>query len=274
MATMRVSVDNHARDINDGHSDDDIEMTRQDAGATWNRSLGDNDAVDGNQEEARTYSAHASPRRSSESGSSRGDVIKDDDEIDPMADVIRCAVRERTCVPRLGRRWALVWAVLGALAVAAIVLGPWFGERLGPQWALANGARERVCTVLNHTILETRFQQDGGMAQVPGIGVRLASVDGRGAGKVAMARPRLLYCQSWMSALLVPAYWNVYPVGTASTCHEHQTSGTVAMRDGIDGLGAETVLCVSMAAGAAVGAFACLYRVLGPRALAAPYGTI
>lgn len=265
---MRGSAATRGEDDGAGR---DVETSRRDAGTAWDRPVDDDD--DENRDDVGTYSAPLSLRRLGDGVAADGGTHKDED--DPMVDVIRCAVRERTCVPRLGRRWAFVWAVLGALTVAAIVLGPWFGERLGPQWTLANGAHECVCTALNHTILETRFQQDGGMAQVPGIGVRLAPEGGHGAATVAMARPRLLYSQSWMSALLVPAYWNLYPVGGTSPCYEHRASGTVAMRNGIDGLGAETVLCAAVAAGAAVVAFACLYRLLGPpRALAAAYGTI
>nr|UMO79634.1 hypothetical protein [Pandoravirus aubagnensis] len=270
---MRGPAAIHTETAVGGH-DRDIEMSsRRDTDATWDRPLDDDDD-DTHEGGMSAYTVPPSLRRSDSSGAPDS-VAHDDDDVDPMADVIRCAVRERTCVPRLGRRWALAWAVLAALAAAAIVLGPWFGERLGPQWTLANGARERICTTLNYTILETQFHQDGGMTQVPGIGVRLTSNGGHGVETVAMARPRLLYSQSWINALLVPAYWGLYPVGSASACYEHQASGTVAMRDGIDGLGAETVLCASVAAGAAVAAFACLYRLLGPpRALAASYGTI
>lgn len=271
---MRGPAATHIEGAIEG-DDRDVEMsTRRDIDATWDRPLDDGDDDDGGHG-ASAYGASLSLRRPDSNGAPDGDMHNDGDDVDPMADVIRCAVRERTCVPRLRRPWALAWAVLAALATIAIVLGPWFGERLGPHWTLANGASERICTALNHTILETQFQQDGGMIQVPGIGVRLASDGGHGADVVAMARPRLLYSQSWINALLVPAYRDLYPVGSASACYEHQASGTVAMRDGIDGLAAETVLCAAMAACAAVAAFACVYRLLGPpRALAAPYGTI
>ncbi|ATE82167.1 hypothetical protein psal_cds_372 [Pandoravirus salinus] len=180
-----------------------------------------------------------------------------------MADVRRCAVRERMCVPRLTRRWATTWAALLALAAAALVFGPWFGGRLAPQYALVDRVQRWPCTVVNHTVLASWWGHGNALWQVPGVGVRLVRGDGSEADAVAW--PRLLWHQSWMTAATVAPYLALYPVGATGGCHEDRETHTVALRDDIDDLGGELVACLTATLFAGALAFWGVYKLLGPR---------
>ncbi|AVK74786.1 hypothetical protein pqer_cds_364 [Pandoravirus quercus] len=188
-----------------------------------------------------------------------------DDSAMEMADVRRCATPERMCVPRLTRRWALAWATLSALAVAALVFGPWFGDRLAPQYALVDRVQRWPCTVVNHTVLATWWGHGNAMWQVPGVGVHLLRGDGSEADAVAW--PRLLWYQSWLEAAVVAPYLALYPIGATAACYEDRKTHTVALRDDIDDLGSELVACLATTLLTGALAFWGVYKLLGPRSI-------
>lgn len=229
------------------HAARDIEMTQlADHGTTpWDRPMGDYDHDD---------EGDAAP-------SSASDDDRDHDI--EMADVRRCATPERMCIPRLTRRWATAWAVVAALAVAALVFGPWFGDRLAPQYALVGRVKHWPCAVANHTVLASWWGHANALWQIPGVGVRLARGDGSEAEVVA--RPRLLWDQSWMEAATVAPYLALYPIGATVACYEDRETRVVALRDDIAGLDAELMACVAIALLAGALAFWAAYGLLGPR---------
>lgn len=187
-----------------------------------------------------------------------------DQEGEDLADVRRCAAPERMCIPRLTRHWAMAWAAVAALVIAALVFGPWVGDRLGPQYALVDRVERWPCVVLNHTVLASWWGHGNALSQVPGVGVRLLRGDDRPASD-ATALPRLLWHQSWMAAATVAPYFALYPVNATTTCYGDAETRVVALRDGIDDLDMELTTCIVVALFAGALAFWGVYRLLGPR---------
>nr|UMO80307.1 hypothetical protein [Pandoravirus aubagnensis] len=165
------------------------------------------------------------------------DGCGDDDDHDPFV-VPRFTERGWPCAMRMGARKSIgLWtcylglAVLVPLAVASMVFLPWFFIGVWPDMALEHSLHATTCTVLNHTVVDTKpVEGNMRLLYMPGIVVRVAA-----RSRTALATSHIKASDSWMSREVMDDYRARRPMGATVSCYANDDGG-VAMYSGVSNI--------------------------------------
>lgn len=158
----------------------------------------------------------------------------------PQKSRCRCRCTRQRCLSHVCCVAGVAAVLALSLSVAVVVFVPWFLVDIRPDMLLEESMQATACLVTNHTIIDTK-STDGNtrLLYMPGLAVVVSL-----GTRTAVATARVERSDSWMSADVMGDYFRRHPVNATSACY---TDGErVAMQPGVDGIGRNLALCISM----------------------------